>query len=62
MNEDKWQKYAIKADDYLRLTNHYELRLELWDGVITCKTGNPVVWLERNDAVHPRPACPHNHL
>jgi hypothetical protein len=55
MGRKKWQKYAISGEDYMRLTDPYELRFELWDGVITLKSGQPVVWLERNPHKQPDP-------
>jgi hypothetical protein len=55
MGREKWQKYAISGKEYFRLTDPYELRFELWDGVITLKSGNPVVWLERNPLKEPDP-------
>ena len=55
MNREKWQKYAISSEDYFRLTDPYEMRFELMNGIITLKSGNPVVWLERNPKKEPDP-------
>lgn len=41
----KWQKYGSSVEEYLQLTDRYELRFEYIDGVIRLRDGTPVLLL-----------------